>query len=88
MTNWSDSRGGPPRGKGLEDVMYNKKLGALELFSWRQEGKVSVSKSNYSFPYLKWVMEKKNRATLFSLMNNEETATTVTHGSKGKSRWT
>lgn len=58
LIKWSDSRGGPPRGEGLEDVMNSKKLRALGLLSWRQEGKVSVSKSNYRFPYLKCVMEK------------------------------
>jgi len=56
--NWSGSRGWPSRGEGLEDVMYSKKLRALGLFSWRQEGKVSMSKSNYRFSSLKWVMEK------------------------------
>lgn len=85
LINENDSRGGPPRGEGLEDLKYSRKLRALGLFSWRQEGKVSVSKSKYKFPYLKWVMEKMEPH--FSHLCTVKRATTVTHGSRGNSSW-
>lgn len=73
-------------GEGHKEVSGWIQLRPLGLFNWRKGRKDNVSKSNYRFPYLKWVMEKT--ATLLTLMHSKKTATTVVHDSRRNSSWT